>query len=205
MSIFLSGLKPEKGQPILELADLYPRQGEWTAAQYLALGLNRPVEFDDGYLDFPPMPTDPHQAILAYLYRMLMAFTEPQDLGTVRFSALPVRLWKRKYREPDLPFMLAAHRDRIRRKYWDGADLVMEIVSGSGKHRVRDLEVKRGEYARAGIPEYWIIDPDQKRISVLRLERDAYTVLEESGPGRTAASALLPGFSVDVDKVLAAK
>jgi Uma2 family endonuclease len=51
-------------------------------------------------------------------------------------------------------------------KYADGADLVIEVLS---KDRDRDLQMKRLEYAQAGIPEYWIGDPRDQRITVLRL------------------------------------
>ena len=49
-----------------------------------------------------------------------------------------------------------------------GADLVIEVVSDQG--RPRDLEIKRQEYAQAGIPEYWIVDPQLEQITVLALE-----------------------------------
>ena len=44
-------------------------------------------------------------------------------------------------------------------KYPSGADLVMEVVSGGREDRKRDLVTKRRDYARANIPEYWIVDP----------------------------------------------
>jgi Uma2 family endonuclease len=87
--------------------------------------------------------------------------------------------------------------------YWDGADLVMEVVSPDPKDRKRDLETKPREYARAGIPEYWIIDPEQGRIQVLTLEGKVYRVHGDFGAGTQATSALLPGFAADVDAVLA--
>lgn len=47
--------------------------------------------------------------------------------------------------------------------------LVMEVVSGGPQDRKRDLVIKRAEYAAAGIPEYWIVDPESRRITVLTL------------------------------------
>jgi Uma2 family endonuclease len=58
--------------------------------------------------------------------------------------------------------------------------------------------------AAAGIPEYWIIDPDKKRILVLTRKGKRYTVHGEFKPGDQATSKLLRGFSVDVDDVFAA-
>ncbi len=46
----------------------------------------------------------------------------------------------------------------------------------------RDLVEKREEYARAGIPEYWIVDPEQGQITVLALDGTGYAV-HGSSPG----------------------
>jgi len=60
---------------------------------------------------------------------------------------------------------------------------------------------KPGDYAEAHVPEYWIVNPQTETITVLRLRGDAY---EEAGiyrRGESAASLLLPGFSVAVAAV----
>jgi Uma2 family endonuclease len=111
-----------------------------------------------------------------------------------------VRLWKGRIREHDVVFMLADNRTRCGEDCWDRADLVMEIVSPDDPDR--DLEVKRVEYARAGIPEYWIVEPVAKRITVLKLKGKRYVVHGEFGKGEKATSALLPGFSVEVSAAL---
>jgi Uma2 family endonuclease len=188
----------DEPQPTWEIARLFPAQGEWSEEEYLSLDTNHLVEFSDGVLEFPPMPTTSHQLILAHLYGLLLAFSAAHDLGTVLFAGLPVRLWRRKFREPDVVFMRKEHADRIGEQYWDRADLVMEVVSGAGKDRRRDLQKKRQEYARAGIPEYWIVDPREEEITVLRLARKRYVVHGKFGRGETASSHLLPGFTVDV-------
>ena len=60
------------------------------------------------------------------------------------------------------------------------------------------------EYAQAGIPECWIVDPDEKVIIVLRLEGEQYAEHGRFGVGQTAISHLLPDFSVVVDEEWAA-
>ena len=92
--------------------------------------------------------------------------------------------------------MLAEHRDREHDAYFDGADLVIEVVSDDDPDR--DLVTKRREYAQAGIAEYWIVEPQVETITVLRLDRDQYVEHGRFGRGAAAASALLPGLSVDV-------
>ncbi len=74
----------------------------------------------------------------------------------------------------------------------------MEIVSES--NRRHDLVTKRGEYAQAGIPEYWIVDPEEERTIVFILKASGETYVEHGTfhKGERAESKLLPGFGVDV-------
>jgi Uma2 family endonuclease len=149
------------------------------------------------------VPTQLHQFILLFLLRSLEDFTASHAPGTVLFSGMRVKLGTTGFRDPDVLYMKAEHAHRRHEKYWDGADLVMEIVSGSRKDRDRDLKTKPREYARARIPEYWIVDPEKRRIRVLTLQGQAYRLHGEFGPGEQATSMLLPDFAVSVDAALA--
>jgi Uma2 family endonuclease len=194
-----------EGEPAWEVAYLFPAQGSWTESEYLGLPGNRLVELSNGFLEILPMPTTSHQMIVLALYRALIAFAGLDGLGTVLVAPLRVRLWKGKFREPDVVFMHAEHADRIGEDYWQGADLAMEVVSGTKEDRQRDLETKLTEYARARISEYWIIDPAQAQITVLRLKGRKYAVHGRFGRGSRAQSALLKGFEVEVDAILVGK
>jgi len=197
-------LVDEEGvEPAWDIAYLFPPQGQWTEDEYLALDTKRLVELSNGRLEVLPMPTTSHQFLVVYLYGLLLTHITPGQLGTVLIAALPVRLWRGKIREPDVVFMLKEHASRIGEKFWKGADLVMEVVSEGAKDRQRDLVKKRREYARAGIPEYWIVDPFEKRITVLKLAGKEYVVHGEFSPDDTASSALLAGFTVDVGEAFA--
>jgi Uma2 family endonuclease len=151
--------------PTWEIAHLFPSQGHWSEEEYLALETNRRIEFTHGVLEFLPMPTTSHQFIIAYLYGLLTTFVTARDLGIALFSGVRVKVAKGKFREPDVIYIAKEHADRIDELYWTGADLAMEIVSGSAKDRDRDLTEKRAEYARAKISEYWIVDPREERIT----------------------------------------
>ena len=192
----------EAAEPVWDIAHLFPHQGAWSEEEYLTLETNHLVEFSHGHLEVLPMPTETHQLIVLYLYRTLLAFVESRALGVVLVAPLPVRLWAGKYREPDLVLMLAEHADRRHEQYWETPDLVMEVVSRD--YRRHDLQTKRREYAQAGIPEYWIVDPEDERITVLVLKDERYAVYGEFGKGEVARSSLLPGFEVSVDEVWAA-
>lgn len=194
---------PGMPEPEWEVAKLFPRRGQWTEEDYLDLPDEGRVELSDGCLEVLPMPTEAHQLILAFLLEALVAFVRPRGLGIVLPSGLPVRLRPGKMREPDIVFLRKEHASRRRRQYWEGADLVMEIVSPDPKDRKRDYETKRREYARAGIAEYWIIDPEEKRVLVLTLEGNRYREHGDFRLGTVATSALLPGFEVSVTAIVA--
>jgi Uma2 family endonuclease len=193
------------GEPTWEIAELFPTQGTWSESEYFALETSRRVEFSHGFLKFLPMPTILHQRIAAFLYDALRAFVLGLSLGEILFTGTRVRLWPGKFREPDVLFMRAEHAGRITDEYWEGADLVMEVVSSGDEDRRRDFKTKREEYARAGIPEYWIVDPELGQVTILALEGETYVVHGEFKPGEQATSKLLPGFTIDATAALARK
>ena len=192
------------------LGDAPPCPGEWSDEQYLRLTdrCGRLIEFTDGYIQELAMPTSTHQAILAFLYRLFHGYLEPLN-GIVLFSPLRMRIRQGKFREPDLLLLRDRSDARCQERYWLGADLVVEVVSPDDPER--DLLVKRTDYAEVGIPEYWILDPRNETITVLKLRgRDATTSPDELpmeaayiehgifSRGQTATSALLDRFAVDV-------
>lgn len=197
-----SSQAPAAPEPTWEIAQLFPAQGMWSEQEYLELKGNRLVEFSHGIVEVLTLPTAPHQLILLFLCNALRAFVKPAKLGKVLMASFRVRLWEGKFRQPDVMFMRAENVARTSREFWDGADLVMEVVSEDDRRR--DLETKRFEYARAGIAEYWIVDPQYRRITILKLDGRRYVVHGEFGDGVRATSALLPGFEVDVTETFAA-
>ena len=70
--------------------------------------------------------------------------------------------------------------------------------------RDRDYRRKRADYAEAGIPEYWIVDPN---VPSLRCSHSTKVSTWDRGtfrPGDLAVSSVLQGFSVDVSAVFEA-
>lgn len=180
------------------LATLLPPQGTWTGDDFLWLtrGGARRIELSDGWIEELPMPTERHQRLLGFLYRLLYAWLAPEN-GIVVFSALPMRVAEGRYREPDLLALLDSRDPRRGDAFWTGADLVVEIVSPNNSRH--DHVTKRGEYAAAGIAEYWIVDADAERIIVLSLDGASYREHGTFGRGERATSPLLPGLAVVVD------
>src|ERR1700678_345312 len=64
----------QPGEPVWEIAELFPEQGAWSEEDYLALTTNRLVEFDNGMIEVLPLPTLSHQLIAAFIYDLLKAF-----------------------------------------------------------------------------------------------------------------------------------
>jgi Uma2 family endonuclease len=195
------------GKPAWDIALSYPMQGDWTEEDYLELESafgNRMIELANGCLEVLPMPSLKHQRIVKWLLGKVDDFVVPRKLGETAMAPLPVRLFRGGIREPDIMYFEARRILDADRRPLDGADLVMEIPSPGRKNRERDLQVKREEYARAKIPEYWIVDPETKTITVLTLSGKSYKVHGAYKPGDQAASKLLKGFKVAVSDVFAA-
>lgn len=201
MSRMLSSQPPSLSGPAWDIARLFPDQGEWDEWDYLGLSTNHIVEYTDGFVEVLPMPKPPHQRIVLFLYTVLNAFVAARELGEVLVAPMPVKLRPGKFREPDVMLMLAEHSDRKHDDHWDRPDLVMEVVSEDSDSRKRDYDEKRQDYAAAGIPEYWIVDPRERSIAVLRLDDGQYVTDGRYAPGQQAKSVLLAGFAVDVDAV----
>src|SRR5437763_2136833 len=180
--------------------ELLPPQGRWSEQAYLWLTdqSNRLIEFTDGYVEVLPMPTQRHQAISRFLFLAFFFYLQPRA-GTVFYAPLRLRVRDGEFREPDLLLMRDAGDPRRQDRYWLGADLVAEIVSPDEPHR--DLVDKRRDYAEAGIPEYWIVNPLDETITVLRLQDGRYTEHGIVRRGSEATSAVLPEFCVAVSAV----
>ncbi|HWG44658.1 MAG TPA: Uma2 family endonuclease [Gemmataceae bacterium] len=133
--------------------------------------------------------------LFGWLLVLMYGYAEAKKLGQVFGSRVAFRLKERNGPEPDLAFVLAEHGDRIQRGYVEGPpDLAVEIVSPESVER--DYEEKRQQYQSAGVPEYWIIDEEEKTILLLRLNaRGRY---REVRPRRGIFhSEILPGFHLD--------
>ncbi len=184
--------------------DLDAMQGFWSEQQYLRLTdfSNRLLEFTDGSLEVLPMPTDKHQVVLRFLFFEIFSLLQ-QLGGTVLCAPLRLQIRQGKFREPDLLLLLDANDPRRQNAFWLGADLVVEIVSPDSPER--DTRVKRVDYAEASIPEYWIVNPQDEAISILRLSGSAYVEHATFRRGETVTSPLLPELSISVGDLFDAR
>ena len=184
-----------RGDPVWELAEYtWPRQGEWTDAEYLKLDRSR-VELVDGCLEFLPMGEDIHQEAHDFLVSLLRGIL---GRGYVYSSGYRLKV-PGGFREPDV----IATRDRstFTRSFADAADFVAEVISPGQSNRERDEVTKPVVYAAAGVSEYWIIDPQPRTIRQLVLDGDTYRDAGTFGLGDAITSTAIEGFVVRVGEL----
>ncbi|MEM6313593.1 MAG: Uma2 family endonuclease [Planctomycetota bacterium] len=196
--------KPIRGEPVWELDDpSLPLQGDWTPELFLKLDMNG-TELVDGCLEFKPMANEPHNDILFYVFTLIHNLIRPKKIGKGSFATLKVKTVGKNRREPDTVVVMAENYDRFRqRSSWLGADFIVEIVSQDDPKR--DYDDKRVEYAAAGIGEYWIIDPLENHVVVLRLGEGA-TAYRQVGVFRDEEpfdSSTVPGLRLTPNQVSA--
>ena len=151
-----------------------PPQGRWTYADYAALpdDGNR-YEIIAGVLYTTPAPGAGHQSVSARLVTFLVTHVEFAGLGRVFAAPVDVELAPDTVVQPDIVVILSANLDRITPSRIIGApDLVVEILSpGTAGY---DRREKQDAYARAGVGEYWIVDPGAQTVELLTLEQGGY-------------------------------
>ena len=148
-----------------------PRQGTYTLEDYYALPEDRRVELIDGYIYDMAAPTPIHQIILGELHYQLRSCADAHKDCRVFMAPADVRLDNDDYTmvQPDL-FIICGRRDRDIRRLNGAPDFVVEILSPASHYH--DMFRKLNKYKKAGVREYWIIDPDKKIVTVYDFEHD---------------------------------
>jgi Uma2 family endonuclease len=169
-----------------------------TIDDHLALPEDVRAELIDGELYVTPAPSPLHQFVVHELHGVLRAEVSRSGDGAVFGPPIDVLLPSGDLVEPDV---LWIPRDRLRiigKARIEGVPaLVVEVVSPSRPER--DRLVKRDVYARNGVPEYWIADPESKSVEVFRLLASAYAPAGYFTPGTVASSPSLPGLRAPID------
>lgn len=133
-----------------------------------------------------------HQEIGRFLLTTLGYFVSVHNLGRVIDAPFQVKL-PRSGRESDVIYIANAHLDRLTPTYLDGpADLVVEIVSPESSRR--DREEKFAEYQEAGIPEYWLLDPQTEQAAFYWLGTGGQYELVALDAEGIYRSRVVPGF-----------
>ena len=203
-SNFQPRIPSKTGEPAWEVTRFFPTQGQWSESDFFRVHTNQMAELVDGRLEILPMPNWLHQLIVDFLLTEIKKHLQSHDVGgVVLFAPLPAKLFAGTIREPDLLYVRRENIPRDLCSYPEKIDLAMEVVSEGLEARKRDYVDKRLDYAKAGISEYWIVDPEQSMVTVLALDGHQYRVSQECRSGETARSLLLNGLTINIDSILA--
>ena len=171
-----------------------------TYADYVETSDDERYELLNGELVMPPAPLTGHQMISIALASRLYLYVKEQGLGTVVAAPTDVVLSDMDVVQPDVLFVSSRRSHILTRENVRGApDLVVEILSLATAER--DRTIKLDLYARHGVKEYWIVDPDTGTITVLLRGEGSFEIVGIYGEGQTLRSPTLAGFSVALDAI----
>ncbi|HET8655569.1 MAG TPA: Uma2 family endonuclease [Longimicrobiaceae bacterium] len=178
--------------------------GGWTYQRYLELDDDERYEIIDSELLVTPSPGTRHQIVAAELGHHFLDHVRTCGLGLVLFAPTDVVLSEENVVQPDVLFIRSERvAELVRERAIHGApDLVVEILSPSSL--VRDRHRKRALYERAGVPEYWIVDPGNRAIEVFSRGDGGYELHSSAQASGSVTSRVLEGFSVAVEDVMPA-
>lgn len=162
----------------------------------------RRYEIHNGELIVSPSPHWWRQRVTVRLTYEFEFHVRDRGLGgTVLTSPLDIRFAPHNIYQPDIVYVSPARRHILRdRMPVEGApDLVVEVLSPS--NRTYDQQQKAEVYARFGVLEYWIVDPEFDTIAVFGLQDGAFAVIPPEN-GR-AVSRVPPGLTIDPEALFA--
>ena len=181
--------------PMIEPADWLPgaAQSQWTYSAYAVLPNDRNrYEIVNGVVSMAPTLTTWHQSATSLFTYYLTAHIQIPGLGRVFAAPTDVELGPHDVVQPDVAVVLHANQSIITPSRLLGApDLVVEIVSPSTVGY--DRRQKQDAYARAGVAEYWVADPNAKTVELLVLRNGAYQAI-----GVFLGKAVLPSLVANV-------
>lgn len=146
----------------------------------------------NGVVIMSPRPSLPHQKLLAKIGAQLDRHTELH--GGEYWPEVDLRLAPDLVYSPDLVYMAPGRTSPSKKTLTLVPDLIVEIISPSSRRM--DTKTKRSDYERFGVREYWMVEPAEKRVRVLRLVDGKY--VEAIQTGDTAPSQVIPGFAFDL-------
>lgn len=165
-------------------------------------GTDNHYELEDGELILMNPPIGLHALIIRFLSNTLETEIKRLNLPWATLQLLGVRTAPRRSRLPDLAVIpLEVVRDylNVSAVVESGTLLAIEIVSPDSIKR--DYRFKRTEYAAAGVPEYWIIDPAEQKVTVLQLVEGLYEDKKYRGD-ELLQSQIFPELSLTVNQIL---
>jgi Uma2 family endonuclease len=169
---------------------------------YQQLPEDKRYEILNGELFVVPAPNIRHQRVAIRLQLRLFQHVEKNGLGELLEAPCDVLLSEENVVQPDILFVAKARLRIIGKTNIPGApDLVVEILSPGT--RQKDLAIKRKIYARFGVQEYWIVDPDASTVEVLIREKSGYITAGIYRESDRLSSPLLPKLNLPLREIFA--
>ena len=168
-------------------AETGKKQGEYTVEDYYALPDDVRAELIDGEIYDMSAPQVIHQVLLGSLFNQLSEFVKRKGRQCLPLAApvdVQLDLDNNTMVQPNI--LVLCDRSKLKKRGIYGApDMIIEILSKSTWKK--DAFVKLEKYLDAGVREYWVVDPDRKKVIVYDFGHDPMTVLygfEEKVPVR---------------------
>jgi Uma2 family endonuclease len=165
------------------------------------------AELENGEIIIMPTASPQHIEIIRFLYSLIQQYIKDHNLSLEIFpGGIGVRTGIHSCREPDLCILHREEWEALRKQNPKSAIverpplLVIEVVSPGSENQERDYRKKWGEYLQMGIPEYWIVDPEEQKVTVCLLEDNAYTSTEYMGQA-PIRSGLLTDLALTVEQL----
>lgn len=173
---------------------LHGTLGPYRRADYAVLPDEPRCELIFGRFYLSPSPIPLHQYLVTHLWRLLADVAERTG-GMALVAPMDVHLADHSVVQPDILYISRRNRSIIQNWIEGPPDLVVEILSRSTASR--DQIHKLSLYAQSGIPEYWIVDPRRRLITLLVL-RDGYYTVQSPETGKWT-SPTTPEVELDSD------
>ncbi|MEO6595058.1 MAG: Uma2 family endonuclease [Planctomycetota bacterium] len=171
----------------------------WTYADYCRLPADgKRHEIIDGRHFVNPAPSPYHQTVSLRLAYELMRLVDKPGRGRVFVAPIDVHLGRGTLVQPDLVVLRPKNASIIGPKKLSGVpDLVAEVLSPST--RTNDRRLKKARYERAGVREFWLVDPNAETVEqfVLRGKRYAAPTLHTE----SITLRILRGITIDLREV----
>lgn len=181
-----------------------PPQGEWTYEDYKRLPDDGwRYEIIEGELQMVPAPNTVHQQSSFELATAMKIFVQSRGLGKVFIAPIDVMLGERGTPvQPDILFISSDRLSIVSFERIEGApDLIVEVLSPS--NWLADRRDKYELYAKSGVREYWVVDPQVQTVEVFNLQDSRYEQVGRWKLGERASSRVLKGFEIDVANIFA--
>ena len=170
-----------------------------TLADYMQLPEGAKYQLIKGEIIEMPSPTDTHQKILLFLTLKLGNYLMKNNIGVMRFAPLDVHLDDENVFQPDLLFIANENKHIIKDRVYGAPDMVLEVLSPSTAYY--DWEDKKEIYAKYGVKEYWIVNPQKQYIEIYKNNHAAFELVSKTKDTGLIKSEVIVGFEFELNEM----